>query len=207
MAVKKPDRPQKPIYKKWWFWVIVVLVLAAIGSSVNGGAGEDKAPSSSVAESAPTQEPTTTPTAAPTDPPAPTTTPSATKAPEESSQSAAKEPGRYTLPDSGLEINFQTSVRNDVTGNWRLATTSDSIVPAECAVEYYKTMFSSDDEIHGIWNATLSTMTQISEGSGLLFVDTYEYVDGEEHDAKLMFSGNKLMSEVYDLSTGLPLED
>lgn len=93
------------------------------------------------------------------------------------------------------------------TGNWRLATTSDSIVPAECAVEYYKTMFSSDDEIHGIWNATLGTMTSISVGSGMLFVDTYEYVNGEEHDAKLMFSGNKLMSEVFDLSTDQPLDD
>lgn len=203
MAVKKPDRPQKPIYKKWWFWVIIALVLAAIGSSANGGDGKDKAPSSSVAESSSTQESTVTPTVAPT----PTNTPSPTKAPETSSQSTTKEPERYTLPDSGLEINFQTSVRNDVTGNWRLATTSDSIVPAECAVEYYKTMFSSDDEIHGIWNATLGTMTSISVGSGMLFVDTYEYVNGEEHDAKLMFSGNKLMSEVFDLSTGQPLDD
>ena len=203
MTMKKPDRPPKPLYKKWWFWVIIVLVLAAIGSSVNSGNGEDKTPSSSVAESSLAQEPTATPTVAPT----PTNTPSPTKAPETSSQSTTKEPGRYTLPDSGLEINFQTSVRNDVTGNWRLATTSDSIVPAECAVEYYKTMFSSDDEIHGIWNATLGNMTSISVGSGMLFVDTYEYVNGEEHDAKLMFSGNKLMSEVFDLSTGQPLDD
>lgn len=66
MAVKKPDRPQKPIYKKWWFWVIIALVLAAIGSSVNGGDGKDKAPSSSVAESSSTQESTVTPTVAPT---------------------------------------------------------------------------------------------------------------------------------------------
>ena len=32
--------------------------------------------------------------------------------------------------------------------------------------------------------------------SGLLFVDTYEYVDGEEHDAKIMFSGTLLDSKI-----------
>ena len=24
------DKPKKPIFKKWWFWVIVVLVVGAI---------------------------------------------------------------------------------------------------------------------------------------------------------------------------------
>ena len=33
---------KKPIYKKWWFWLIVFIVLAAIGKSGN----KDNAPSS-----------------------------------------------------------------------------------------------------------------------------------------------------------------
>lgn len=203
MTTKQSNKPKKPLYKKWWFWVIIVIVLAAIGSSAGTGDKEGDTPSSSVVETSSTPDPTTEPTSTPE----PTDSPSATEPPESTPQSTAMESGRYTLSESGLEFNFQPSVRNDVTGNWRLATTSDSIVPTDCAVEYYEAMFSSDNEIHGIWNATLGTMTQISAGSGMLFVDTYEYVKGEEHDAKLMFSGTKLSSEVYDLSTGLPLED
>lgn len=115
------------------------------------------------------------------------------------------ENGWHTLP-SGLELLFSNSVRNDVTGRWRLSSTSSSMVPADYAMEYYNTMFSSDDEIHGIWNATLNTTTCIKAMSGLLFVDTYEYVDGEEHDANLLFSGTLLDSKLINLSTGEVLE-
>lgn len=109
--------------------------------------------------------------------------------------------GQYTLP-SGYEIRFDDSVRNDVTGNWRISSTSDSFVPAEYAVEYYETMFSSDDEIHAVWNATYGTMTCIKVFSGVIFADTHEYVKGEEHDAKLLFSGMLLDSKMFDAETG-----
>ena len=49
-------------------------------------------------------------------------------------------------------------------------------------------------------------MTCIKVMSGLLFVDTYEYVDGEEHDANLMFSGMLLDSKIIDKETGEPFE-
>lgn len=114
--------------------------------------------------------------------------------------------GMYTLP-SGLEVNFSTSVRNDKTGNWRISTTSDSTPILDCAVEYYGTLFSSDDEVHAVWNTTLGTMTRITVGGNLLFVDTFEYVKGEEHDADLLFTGESLNSEIIDLETGEPLED
>lgn len=42
--------------------------------------------------------------------------------------------------------------------------------------------------------------------SGLLFVDTYEYVDGEEHDAKIMFSGTLLDSKILYADTGEPFD-
>lgn len=113
--------------------------------------------------------------------------------------------GSYTLP-CGMEIYFFDSVRNDVTGKWRRAMTSDSFVPADYAFEYYTEMFSSDDEIHSIWNATLGTNTRIMVSAGILFVDTLEYVEGEEHDAKLMFSGDVLDSKMIDAKTGEPVE-
>lgn len=109
--------------------------------------------------------------------------------------------GTYTLP-CGMEIQFFDSVRNDVTGNWRRSTTSDSYVPADYALEYYHEMFSSDDEVHSIWNATLGTNTKITIASGILFVDTLQYVKGEEHDAKIMFSGEVLDSKMIDIETG-----
>lgn len=115
-------------------------------------------------------------------------------------------PGPCTLP-SGFEITlFYNKVRNDVTGNWRLAAGASGTPISSCALEYYETMFTSDDEIHAVWNATLGTTTSIKVMSGLLFVDTFEYVDGEEHDAKLLFSGMLLDSQIIDLATGEPWE-
>ncbi len=123
----------------------------------------------------------------------------------EASEAGAVKSGSYTLP-CGLNLNFSDSVRNDVTGKWRLATTADSMAPADCALEYYEALFSSDDEIHAVWNATLGTMTRITASGGLLFVDTLEYVKGEEHDANLLFSGELLDSRIYDIATGEPVD-
>ncbi len=120
-------------------------------------------------------------------------------------ESDSIESGRYTLP-CGLELSFSTSVRNDTTGNWRISTTASSIVVADYAMEYYETMFSSDEELHAIWNATLKTTTRISVSGNVLFVDTFEYVKGEEHDANKLFTGLKLDSKTIDLDTGKPLE-
>lgn len=144
------------------------------------------------------------------DPPASTspiaeTTPEPTQEPTPPVDQPAG-PGPCTL-SSGFEISlFYKTVRNDVTGKWRLSASSSSVPVSDCAFEYYTTMFLSDDEIHGIWNATLGTMTCIKVMSGMLFVDTYEYVDGEEHDANLMFTGMLLDSKIISKETGEPLE-
>lgn len=54
------------------------------------------------------------------------------------------ESGPYTLP-CGAEVQLFSSVRNDVTGNWRRSTTTGSLVPADYALEYYNALFSSMD--------------------------------------------------------------
>jgi hypothetical protein len=124
---------------------------------------------------------------------------------EQNEEESSIESGWHTLP-SGVKVLFFDTVRNDVTGNWRLSETSDSIPPSDYAIEYYQEMFSSDDEIHAIWNSVLETTTKISVSGNLLFIDTHEYVKGEEHDANLMFSGTVLDSEIIDLETGEPFE-
>lgn len=173
----EPERPQRPARRrkrrfKWWYAAIAIVFVAILVT-----------PSKKDDDSEPQQESavyaTTEPTAA----------------------EAEIESGRYTLP-CGMTLNFSPSVRNDVTGRWRISTTSDSIVPADYALEYYNALFSSDDEIHAIWNATLNTTTRITASDGLLYVDTLEYVDGEEHDANLLFSGTVLDSKIINIETG-----
>ena len=77
----------------------------------------------------------------------------------------------------------------------------------EFALEYYEMMFSSDDEVHSIWNATLKTTTKIIVSEDLLFVDTFEYVDGEEQGAQKLFSGVLLDSRIIDLKAGQLFEE
>ena len=93
-------------------------------------------------------------------------------------------------PDAELEdINFTVSkVNNDVTGNWRISSIAEPIVMSDHALAYYKQYFENDNEIHAIVNFGNNTTTQISTlgatDPDVIDVTTYEYVKGEEHDAK-----------------------
>lgn len=95
-----------------------------------------------------------------------------------------------------------TNVRNDVTGNWRIATIAENIEMQDYALDYYKEYFKSDDEIHAIVNFNYNTTTKISVIGNLLDVSVYEYVDKEEHDAKLLFSGMLLKEYHVNKDTG-----
>lgn len=73
----------------------------------------------------------------------------------------------------------------------------------EYALEYYKELFASDDEIHGIVNFALNTTSRITVlDSKTLDVSILEYVDGEEHDAKELFGGTVLGKFFVDIETG-----
>jgi hypothetical protein len=101
------------------------------------------------------------------------------------------------------DISFVVSnVRNDVTGNWRIATIVENIEMQDYALDYYKEYFKSDDEIHAIVNFNYKTTTKISVMGNLLDVSVYEYVDKEEHDAKLLFSGMLLKEYHVNKDTG-----
>ena len=97
-------------------------------------------------------------------------------------------------------------IPGDVTGRWRVSVTSSSTSPSNYAVDYYNNVFSSDDEIHAICDPALGTTTRLMVNAGLLFVDTLKYVDGEEKDAKLLFSGDVVRSKILDKETGRPVE-
>ena len=101
------------------------------------------------------------------------------------------------------DISFVvTNVPNDVTGNWRIASIAENIEMQDYALDYYKEYFKSDDEIHAIVNFNYKTTTKISVMGNLLDVSVYEYVDKEEHDAKLLFSGMLLKEYHVNKDTG-----
>ena len=103
---------------------------------------------------------------------------------------------------SDINIYYYDNVKNDVTGNWRYSMTADNIDIENYALSYYKTYFKSDSEIHGIVNFTRNTTSSIRVNGGILFLDIYDYVDGEEKDAKLMFSGTLLKSYMIYTDNG-----
>ena len=113
-----------------------------------------------------------------------------------------------TLTDPELEsIEFAVSdVQNDVTGNWRISKISESIIMSDHAAAYYQKYFENDDEIHAIVNFSKGTTTKIMKSPLGIYVATYEYVDGEEHDAKKLFSGMLLTEQYFDSETGEEIE-
>ena len=96
----------------------------------------------------------------------------------------------------GFNVSLRNTYRNDATGNWRLARIAENIDIEEYAVEYYNNYFKSDNEVHIVINFTLNTTTRITVMGNLLDVSIMEYVDKEEHDAKLACSG-MLLSEYH----------
>ncbi len=102
----------------------------------------------------------------------------------------------------GSSIRFSDSVRNDTTGRWRCTVLYTSEDMVKHALDYYHAYFSSDDELHFICNLNLKTTTAIAVVSGILYVDVHEYVENEEHDAKVLNSGKLLASYTVNTETG-----
>lgn len=115
-------------------------------------------------------------------------------------QSEAETKEESTLDE--MSVIFLDSVRNDVTGNWRMAKVTGSKSAEEYAADYYKEYFKAENEVHAVVNFTLKTTTCITYVGGKINVRIYEYVDGEEHDAKALFGGEKLSEYNVDPDTG-----
>lgn len=95
------------------------------------------------------------------------------------------------LSDDNIRIDFENSVRNDKTGNWKLVRTSDIFNIEEYALDYYKTYFKDNNEVHAIVNFTTETTSCVTCLSDYYIdVTIHEYVDKEEHDANVLFSGD-----------------
>ncbi len=51
-------------------------------------------------------------------------------------------------------------------------------------------------------NLGLKTTSALSVSNGIMYLDVHEYIDGEEHDAKVLGSGDLLKSYIIDINTG-----
>lgn len=133
--------------------------------------------------------------------------PEETKAPADSvsevpHRSGEKIVGVSDKDVSEISMNFAGKVRNDVTENWRYSTTSEDIDIENYVLSYYKEHFENDNEIHGIINFTRKTTARLNASGNTIFLSLYDYVDGEEHDAKIMFSGTPLASYIIYTDNG-----
>ena len=103
---------------------------------------------------------------------------------------------------SSITASKPTTVRNDVTGNYRLITVADNFNIEEYAADYYNRYFESDKEVHAIVNFTLNTTTSITVLGDDLNVCIHEYVKKEEHDAKILFGGTVLAEYFVNKNDG-----
>lgn len=115
--------------------------------------------------------------------------------------SAPIEPIKQT-DNNTVSITFYSSVPNDTTGKWRLATVDTDIPVENYLLSYYNNYFKSDDEIHGIINTKDNTTTCVSVLAGMFSVTVHKYISGEENDAKILFSGEVISDEFYNMETG-----
>ena len=108
-----------------------------------------------------------------------------------------------TALKNDISLTWLTSnVKNDTTGNWRVSECLTSKQPQEYAKQYYDAYFESDDEVHAVINFALNTTNRFTVQSDGLYVDTFDYVQGEEHDANSLFTGSLLHSYQLNKETG-----
>lgn len=173
---KKADKKttKKPIYKKVWFWIVIVLVVfAALGSS---GDKDDEQPDASNKTS--TSE-----------------TVSSTEAPDDADDAPA-------ASSLNVDVTFYDTFKNDTTGKWRKALVSTSEDIQEYALDYYQEYFKSDDEVHVIYNFSLNTVNCLTVNGDTLFISITDYVDDEEHDAKAACGGTHLGDLQISIESG-----
>ena len=188
--------PSKKIWKKWWFWLIVIVFIGLLIPKDNSD--EQKEPETKVETTTPKLK-TTTETAQPEITETETTEPETVE--QEPTEKAEEPAAEKNIDDIGAYFSV-SDVRNDVTGNWRISTIAENIDIQEYALSSYKEYFKDDKEIHAIVNFNYKTTTKISVIGNTLDVSIYDYVDGEEHDAKLLFSGTLLKEYSVNMDNG-----
>ena len=119
----------------------------------------------------------------------------------DSSEKETETTGKSATID-GVDVIFSDNVKNDATGNARLAKVTGEKSVEEYVLDYYKMYFKSDQEVHAIVNYTLNTTACVTSVGDKINVRIYEHIDGEEQDAKKLFTGEKYAEYNVDKETG-----
>lgn len=101
----------------------------------------------------------------------------------------------------GVSCSFDKSVRNDSTGRWRMLRYSANKDFIQYALPYYEAYFQDDSEVHAVVDLKYNTYMITCDGSRLK-IRKYTYVEGEEHSAGTLGSGELLGRYEVDLKTG-----
>ena len=198
-------KPFDKIWKKWWFWVIIVSFV--IGGMLKETESETKESTVALTE---TTEQAMTESATIEESETDEQTEieesireeeiTSTQTEESLKETVEHREGMYGISDKNIkDVDAHFSVSNafnDVTGRWRVSAIAEPILIEEYALSYYENYFSDDNEVHFIVNFTYNTSTTITCLGSILDVTIHEYVDKEEHDAKKMSSG-MVLSEYY----------
>ena len=118
---------------------------------------------------------------------------------DQEKETETSEPSRTI---DNVDIIFLEKVPKDSTGNMRLAKVKGNKSAEEYALDYYNTYFKDDNEVHAIVNYTLNTTACITSVGNNINVRIYEHRDGEESDAKELFTGEKYAEYNIDKETG-----
>ena len=119
----------------------------------------------------------------------------------DSSEKETETTGKSATID-GVDVIFSDNVKNDATGNTRLAKVTGEKPTEGYVLDYYKTYFKDDKEVHAIVNYTLNTTACVTSAGDKINVRIYEHIDGEEQDAKKLFTGEKYAEYNVDKETG-----
>lgn len=198
-------KPFDKIWKKWWFWVIIVSFV--IGGMLKETESETKESTVALTE---TTEQAMTESATIEESETDEQTEieesireeeiTSTQTEESVKETVEHREGMYGISDKNIkDVDAHFSVSNafnDATGRWRVSAIAEPILIEEYALSYYENYFSDDNEVHVIVNFTYNTSTTITCLGSILDVTIHEYVDKEEHDAKKMSSG-MVLSEYY----------
>lgn len=101
-------------------------------------------------------------------------------------------------------IGKPTDVRNDATGKWKKATTSENIDIKEHALDYSKEHMK-DGDTHFIIDFNKNNTYKLNLMSGTLYLDIHERVDKEEHDAETI--GKGMLLKEYVISADGKVEE
>ena len=135
--------------------------------------------------------------------PTATTTTTAETAPAATATAAAGAVKTKDQLTAEYSLMFFGPVNNDTTGNLRVAQYFAAAAQEQFARDYYYAYFTNDNEIHALISPMTQTTAKISVfGGSKLLVVIYSYVNGEESNAAVLFTGNMVGAYQIDLATG-----